>query len=76
MTVHRHSETQYKLSCDGQGCANHYIVDTSREQLKKADDWLQRHGWRTIEGEIHYCKFCANKLEVFHPQESKQGRSV
>jgi len=73
MSVFRHSSNQYKVTCDGPNkCPNHHIFGDSQEAVKEASDWLIRHGWRTIESELHYCPYCSNKLEVFHPEKEQQ----
>lgn len=75
MTVRAHGEDQYKLTCDGTppprgSCQNFLIIENNPLALQNADDWLTRHGWRTIEGKVHYCRFCANRVAVFTTEES------
>lgn len=69
MSVRQLSDTVLRLECDGaegskKACPNHYEVAYTHAGLAAANEWLQRHGWRTlIDGnkQIHLCVYCANK---------------
>lgn len=55
------NQTRWRVTCDGSACKNHYDFDNNPVAIKDAEDWLIRHGWRTIEKRLHFCSYCAPK---------------
>lgn len=71
MSVRQLPDNKLRLECDGcphGPCNNHYALENSTAGMQAAEDFLTRHGWRTIEGRLHYCRFCSQRMDVFQSE--------
>lgn len=72
MSVKHLPGNRLRLECDTLKCPNRYDLDNSQQAMAAANEWTQRHGWRTIiTGNIqqHFCPPCSSKDSRFEVRQ-------